>query len=324
MKCIFCRKEMSDNDVSREHVVPAALGGTLVIREVCKECNSTLGSNIDIGLTENYFINFHISKYGITKHGKPVNPFKNDLYDVDGAKMRMVIDKSTGNFIPQRVHPDIQIRDIAGSNKKEIHCIYSPGQENSCIHDIIKQLERKFHANKELITANLKSVKKISIPYTNELHYTGEINIYELYMAIIKIAYELAYYWLGQEYLESEFSKEISQTLIKKDFKNGIKYIGNAKGHLLHHKSYFISAIMIPKPYTNDLYIVINIFNIFSIPVKIYNNNIFFSKIDIINNMPYILFDCKGKSYTNDTITNTIIGEMNNISNSSYLFDVNS
>ena len=60
---------------------------------------------------------------------------------------------------------------------------------------------------------------------------------------------------------------------------------------------------MIPKPYTNDLYIVINIFNIFSIPVKIYNNNIFFSKI---HNMPYILFNCKEKTCNESTIVNSI------------------
>ena len=141
----ICRKEVPDIKGSREHVVPAALGGALIIREVCKDCNSKLGSNIDIGLTENKIIELHMNHYGLTKYGFPVNPFKNtDLYDINGVRVRMIIDEATGAFIPQRVTPNIEIKDIVGSNKKEIHAQCSPGQEDLCKEAIAKKLSRKF------------------------------------------------------------------------------------------------------------------------------------------------------------------------------------
>lgn len=323
----ICRKEVPDIKGSREHVVPAALGGALIIREVCKDCNSKLGSNIDIGLTENKIIELYMNHYGLTKYGFPVNPFKNtDLYDINGVRVRMIIDEATGAFIPQRVTPNIEIKDIVGSNKKEIHAQCSPGQEDLCKEAIAKKLSRKFHADKNAIKANLKILEKRSTPYTNELSYVFEVDFNKLQMAVLKIAYELAYYWLGNEYLKSKFSKDISKILMENDFKNVTKYVKNVlsyKDSLIRHESYCISAFMITKPNTNDLYIIIGVFNIFSIIVKICNN-IFINKIDKINSIPCILFDCKEKSYTDNTIINTIIGEMNIISNSSYLFDVNS
>ena len=136
-------------------------------------------------------------------------------------------------------------------------------------------------------------------------------------MAVLKIAYELAYYWLGKEYLKSKFSKRISKILIENDFKNVTKYVKNVlsyKDSLIRHEPYCISAFMITKPNTNDLYIIIGVFNIFSITVKICNN-IFINKIDMTNNIPYILFNCKEKSYIDNTIINTVVEKIKNINN---------
>ncbi len=50
MTCIICRAEKAP---SPEHVIPRALGGSFVIRRVCRECNNALGAkNIDQGLIE--------------------------------------------------------------------------------------------------------------------------------------------------------------------------------------------------------------------------------------------------------------------------------
>ena len=44
-RCIYCA--MENLKPSLEHVVPAALGGTLTTRSVCEECNSSLGAEVD-------------------------------------------------------------------------------------------------------------------------------------------------------------------------------------------------------------------------------------------------------------------------------------
>lgn len=58
-RCIFCGKSEDEFDSknmwSDEHIIPECLGNsTLKINNVCKHCNSSLGTYVD-----NYFVNHH-------------------------------------------------------------------------------------------------------------------------------------------------------------------------------------------------------------------------------------------------------------------------
>jgi hypothetical protein len=49
--CIFCARRSDEVGFSREHVVPATIGGNLCLRDaVCVACNSFLGSEVDVTL----------------------------------------------------------------------------------------------------------------------------------------------------------------------------------------------------------------------------------------------------------------------------------
>jgi hypothetical protein len=50
MKCIICEQDKDVSQFSVEHVIPEAIGGVLTIDNVCKECNSHLGTEVDIHL----------------------------------------------------------------------------------------------------------------------------------------------------------------------------------------------------------------------------------------------------------------------------------
>ncbi len=45
--CIFCFKNDTEVEFTKEHIIPQNIGGTLYIEDVCKICNSGLGSKID-------------------------------------------------------------------------------------------------------------------------------------------------------------------------------------------------------------------------------------------------------------------------------------
>lgn len=47
MLCIFCQEE---REPSKEHIIPETLGGSVVIFNVCEDCNSKLGSKVDSAL----------------------------------------------------------------------------------------------------------------------------------------------------------------------------------------------------------------------------------------------------------------------------------
>lgn len=55
-ECIICRKE-NDNS-SDEHVIPEAINGYYHIYDVCKDCNSRLGTDVDSTLLNHSFIEF--------------------------------------------------------------------------------------------------------------------------------------------------------------------------------------------------------------------------------------------------------------------------
>jgi len=43
-KCIFCNKEITQDNDSKKHIIPNCIGGKLKVRGmVCKNCNSILG-----------------------------------------------------------------------------------------------------------------------------------------------------------------------------------------------------------------------------------------------------------------------------------------
>ena len=61
-RCIFCGRTERDfdgkNSWSNEHIIPESLGNsTLVIKNVCKQCNSCLGTYVD-----NYLVNHSLTK----------------------------------------------------------------------------------------------------------------------------------------------------------------------------------------------------------------------------------------------------------------------
>ena len=56
MSCIFCFPNPLNTVLSREHVIPEAIGGSLVIDSVCKDCNDRLGSEVDTHLVDNFLI----------------------------------------------------------------------------------------------------------------------------------------------------------------------------------------------------------------------------------------------------------------------------
>lgn len=50
MNCIFCNSSIK---FSEEHIIPESIGGNVIINNVCIDCNSKFGSQVDIKLTKN-------------------------------------------------------------------------------------------------------------------------------------------------------------------------------------------------------------------------------------------------------------------------------
>ena len=73
MECIFCKNEITESNLSVEHIIPRFLGGTYVLNNVCKKCNSEMGTDFEGELSNNTIIQF-IQAFYLLKQRKSKKP----------------------------------------------------------------------------------------------------------------------------------------------------------------------------------------------------------------------------------------------------------
>lgn len=121
-KCIFCGKSEEDFDKNNcwtiEHIIPESLGNkTLKLQNVCKNCNSNLGTYVD-----NYFVNHRIVQMIRQqlklkgKSGEIPNAFREGKGE-DGHKIR-VDNNFKPTVVPYIEQKESRIRVVA-STKEE-------------------------------------------------------------------------------------------------------------------------------------------------------------------------------------------------------------
>ena len=215
-KCIICKKTKNDNEFNKEHVIPEFIGGSLTINNVCETCNSKLGEEIDSKLLKDFLIRAEIVEKKITNK-------KN--------KQKVLFEKLTSNKNPQ-----IKLNAKRGKNgefdKFECNTSLKSSPQNKNMHTIhydsnkdektvLKEIEKIFK-QKYGITLTEEKKKEIMYKINNEHSYpqiefdfTSTIDFKKLSREFIKIAYETAYYILGEKYLEDVIGQDLRESLFK-------------------------------------------------------------------------------------------------------------
>lgn len=203
-KCIFCGKTEEEFDKNNcwteEHVIPEALGNeSLKLFNICKNCNSGLGTYVD-----NYFVNHMILKIirqslGLKgKSGEVPNAFREGK-DIDGHRIR-VDENYHPSLVPYIEQNDNKVRVVATSKEEAKKMLQ-------------KKLSRmKISENK--IQEALDKVDQTSTHYSQpEIGYDATVEFNRFYMEALKIAFEYAIYKFGDDYLMDSRAKEIQQYL---------------------------------------------------------------------------------------------------------------
>lgn len=188
--CIICRKEKPKEKMSDEHVIPDALGGYYHIYCVCKDCNSFLGSNVDIHLINHKFSEFYrMDKKLYGKSGKLPNPFSGHFTNEQspGLKYKTFINENQKlDFRQVPAEPQIQ-KDENGII--ETITIVSDEKDKSTAQ---KQLQRILQKNniKEGQYETVETIRTLD----NNIPFEGnfEIDIKKFKIGLLKIAYEFA------------------------------------------------------------------------------------------------------------------------------------
>ncbi len=101
MRCIFCRQEKKH---SEEHIIPESIGGIVTISNVCRDCNSKLGTEVDSELNKHRHIYDAFS--AIKKQYEIDLEFHfNDTYfeDERGNQIKVAKSNKSSKIIPTKI-----------------------------------------------------------------------------------------------------------------------------------------------------------------------------------------------------------------------------
>jgi len=219
--CIFCTKESEATD---EHVIPEFAGGSLIIRDVCKACNSRMGSDFEGPISKSIIFRLPRYVYGIQgKSSSPIHPFPNMGAAEDGSKIKMdsefrpymvtkieerrleaggidvrlKVDDSDAEKIPEII--ESRIRRTA---KREWPHLTS-GEVDGLVRDAINSLPKKY----EVQTAQ------------PTIGYHESVDLNHIVLLMMKIAYEIAFHHNGVGILSDASSIQLRDAVNKRDAK---------------------------------------------------------------------------------------------------------
>lgn len=226
--CIFCRRE---RDSSVEHVLPLAIGGTVTIDRVCVECNSTLGSRVDAALTDFLPIRSRRARLQLAGNtGVPPNPFEillgqSTLIGPAANRVLTTFDAATGKLDHRQLYHAADVVTPEGTKRQITIDERDKGQV-----PVIIQRERKRNGLTPLTDEALAiAATNYTTRTVDNLLVQKTLNVSFAYLrhAMIKIAYELAFLWLGEDYLSDALAEELSAAVMSADLASTDKVAGN-------------------------------------------------------------------------------------------------
>lgn len=202
--CIFCERESKPTD---EHVIPEFAGGSLIINTVCKTCNDKMGSDFEGPLSNNIIFRLPRALYDIRGKSKaPINPFPGTGNTPEGNKIRV-----DGGLKPYLV-PEVNQRTLSPTS---IQLCYN--LDASDVHKLpeLVRLKTRRAAKKEWPDLSLEQIDAIVEKAASELHaeleiqqsrptvhYTETMDIGNLELLMMKIAYEISFHHHGSDVLQ--------------------------------------------------------------------------------------------------------------------------
>lgn len=203
-KCIFCGRTETEFDKNNcwteEHIIPEVLGNnTLKLYNVCKNCNSGLGTYVDKYFVNNMIFKMQRQLLGLKgKKGRVPNAFKEGI-DKEGRLIR----------VDEKFHPTL-VPDIKheGNNIK----IVAPSKEEAKTM-IQKKFSRMNMPQDEIQKALDKVEMAESRFYQPVINFNFSVDYNRFFLEALKIAYEYIIYNIGDDYLKDSRAKEIQQIL---------------------------------------------------------------------------------------------------------------
>ncbi|MGG0656448.1 HNH endonuclease [Rummeliibacillus pycnus] len=210
MKCIICEKDK--DKLTEEHIFPDSIGGTLTQYNVCKTCNDLLGHNVDHHLVDHELIQFERHQLNIRgKSGKLPNPLEKGV--IDNERQQKVLYRFDYEGKPKELYL-VPSQDVKVNDDQSIDITISiDKKDKSKLPEMINKTLRR-NGKKEL---TLEEIEALSVEFVDEkpiMKIQQKIDIHHYKRAILKIAYELAHYWIGEDYFKDSTGNMIKNCFL--------------------------------------------------------------------------------------------------------------
>lgn len=210
MKCIICKE--NKDVLTREHIFPDAIGGTLITNNVCKSCNDKLGHSVDYHLVNHLLIQFDRMLLKIRgKSGIIPNPLGKGVLASD--QQQRVDYRFNKEGEPQELYLFPRVEKISKDDGTETLRISVDQKDEAKLPLLVNKVLKRNGASEMTMEQISEQILKAIEPYPKVLINT-QFDILQYKRAILKIAYELAFYWLGDNYFEDPASEMIRKCIL--------------------------------------------------------------------------------------------------------------
>lgn len=195
---------------------PLAIGGCVTTERVCESCNSTLGSRVDSALVDNFLIRARRAQLGLAGNSGVAPALheillgEHTLASDPNRRIRVTFNDKTGKLDLRALYSASDITMPDGAKARRI--IIDERDRNQI--PIIIQRERRRHGVRPLTSQELaaevqKAVENLTDVDKPSIHIQFSINLAFIRHAMFKIVYELAFLWLGEEYLDDPLAARL-------------------------------------------------------------------------------------------------------------------
>jgi HNH endonuclease len=216
MLCIFCRNE---REPSVEHVFPDAIGGTLTIDR--EPCNDWLGAHVDVHLTDHLAILMkrHLLKLP-NRDGKTIRFDQilglGTLASDPNQRVKFVREPGTERQMPQLLPKSERIKSDDGTENIRITIDASQADHLGKIIERTRKREGLPALSSTELQAAVEIARaQVGIVERPEVLYNSSFDLILYRKTIYKIVYELAWLWLGDEYLDDPIASKLRSVILQ-------------------------------------------------------------------------------------------------------------
>jgi hypothetical protein len=276
VRCIFCSQ---DRPPSREHIFPLAIGGTITTERVCTSCNSILGSRVDSALNNFLPVRARRAELQLAGNsGEPPSMFEIFLGDQkligpEASRIRTSLNKATGKLDHRQLY---HATDVVTPDGKKARQITLDERDKDQIPKII-QRERKRHGLPPLsmeelaIKASEFTVNAVENPL---VQVNISVSFAFLRHAMMKIAYEFAFLWLGESYLDDPLAAKLREAILSEDLASTDSlagYVGWAEScgvfqYWTPHKAHHLAFASVQ---SETVFVAVRVFDIYAVGIPV-------------------------------------------------------